>query len=88
MFKRYTKATAKKYIMSFKPYRVTKQTLKESYNNTNLQEVYTEIDKNIKNILVALGNTSVEDKAIRLINSCMMKLLKFMNNELQKTQKR
>lgn len=85
MNKRYNKSTAKKHVMGTKPYRVTKQTRMDSYENTDLSKMYDEIDNNLQNILVAIANSPVEMPGIALVNQFLMKITKKMK-QIQKKQ--
>lgn len=87
MPKRYTRTTAKKHVMKTVPFRVTKQTRKETLDNTNLTRAMQDVDDAMKNLLVAVANTPVENYAVSLANTLLIKLMKKMKKS-QKVKKK
>ena len=85
--KRYTRTTAKKHVMKTVPFRVTKQTRKEALDNTNISEVMRDVDEALKNLLVAIAKTPVENFGISLVNTLLMKLMKRMK-KMQNAKKK
>jgi len=76
--------TAKQHVMKTTPYRVTKQTQKESLDNTNLSVAFEQVDLALKNLLVAIAGTPAENFGISLSNNLLMKLTKKMKKMQKK----
>lgn len=82
---RYNKMTSKKHVMETIPFRVTKKTRKELWDNEDLRIAYEEVDNAMKNFLVAIANTPIEMYGLRMANMFMKRLSSKMKN-LQKRE--
>jgi 3-keto-L-gulonate-6-phosphate decarboxylase len=86
--KHYNNTTSKKHIMTVKPYKVTKKTMMDSYNNEDLQQAFNEVDNHLQNILVSIANTDVQNVGLRLVNQFMSKLTNQMKKATDKKNNR